>query len=158
MDDQRDDSTRSGASWDQVASAETDSTANPTDAAPDDGGRPRSAAGREMLVQLQQMIDTLATQAGPVMRDVAAKAAELAAIAGEKAGPIAHKAAGVTEAVGQRVAARSKEMAADLRRPRGTGLDVEEDIAASSEWGTDSGEPSTSPDETTSQSSRAPGA
>jgi hypothetical protein len=82
----------------------------------DGGDKPR--AGREMLVQLQQMIDTLATQAAPVMREVAAKAAELAAIAGEKAGPLAHKAAGMTEQVGQRVAARSKEVAADLRRPR----------------------------------------
>ena len=70
-----------------------------------------------MLVQLQQMIDTLATQAGPVMREVAAKSAELAAIAGEKAGPLAYKAAGVTQIVGQRVATRSKEYAADLRRP-----------------------------------------
>jgi hypothetical protein len=52
------------------------------------------------------------------MREVAAKAAELAAVAGEKAGPAAHRAAQVTETVGQRVAARSKEMAADLRRPR----------------------------------------
>jgi hypothetical protein len=82
----------------------------------DSGDKPR--AGREMLVQLQQMIDTLATQAAPVMREVAAKAAELAAVAGEKAGPLAHKAAGMTEQVGQRVAARSKEVAADLRRPR----------------------------------------
>jgi hypothetical protein len=78
--------------------------------------RPR--AGREMLIQLQQMIDTLATQAGPVMREVAAKAAELAAVAGEKAGPLAHKAAGMTESAGQKLAARSKEMAADLRRPK----------------------------------------
>ena len=81
-----------------------------------DAERPR--AGREMLVQLQQMIDNLATQAGPVMREVAAKAAELAAVAGEKAGPIAHKAAGMTETAGQKIAARSKEVAADLRRPR----------------------------------------
>ncbi len=87
------------------------------DAAPTDAARPRAAAGREMLVQLQQMIDTLATQAAPVMREVAAKAAELAAVAGTKAGPIAHKAAGVTEMVGQRVAARSKDLAAELRRP-----------------------------------------
>lgn len=76
----------------------------------------RGAGGREMLVQLQQMIDTIATQATPVVRQVAAKAAELAAIAGEKAGPVAYKAAGVTEKVGQRVAARSKDFAADLRR------------------------------------------
>ena len=90
-------------------------------------GTERPRAGREMLIQLQQMIDTLATQAGPVMREVAAKAAELAAVAGEKAGPIAHKAAGMTENVGQRLSARSKEMAADLRRPRETGTDETED-------------------------------
>ena len=96
-----------------------DDSGNPTDAAPDEVGRSRVPTGREMLVQLQQMIDTLATQAAPVMREVAAKAAELAAVAGTKAGPLAHKAAGVTESVGQRVAARSKEVAADLRRSQG---------------------------------------
>jgi hypothetical protein len=82
-----------------------------------------------MLIQLQQMIDTLATQAGPVMREVAAKAAELAAVAGEKAGPLAHKAAGMTEVAGQKIAARSKVMAADLRRPRDAG-DAATDAAA----------------------------
>ena len=98
---------------------EVDDSVNPTEATPNAGER---AGGREMLVQLQQMIDTLAVQAGPVMREVAAKAAELAAVAGEKAGPIAHRAAGVTESVGQRVAARSKEMAAELRRPQSGGV------------------------------------
>ena len=95
---------------------ENETQPQPNEPLVESGDKPR--AGREMLVQLQQMIDTLATQAAPVMREVAAKAAELAAIAGEKAGPLAHKAAGMTEQVGQRVAARSKEVAADLRRPR----------------------------------------
>lgn len=81
------------------------------------GGR-RPISGRDMLTQLQAMIDSLAVQATPVMREVAAKAAELAAVAGQKAGPIAHRAAEATEKVGERVAARSKEMAADLRRPK----------------------------------------
>ena len=81
----------------------------------------RGTAGREMLVQLQQMIDTVATQAAPVMRDVAAKAAELAAVAGEKAGPVAYRAAGVAQNVGERVAARSKEYADQLRRQQETG-------------------------------------
>jgi len=107
---------------------ETDDSTNPTMAAPDDWSGagdaqqevpPRQGgAGREMLAQLQSMIDTLAVQAGPVMREVAAKAAELAAVAGEKAGPLAQKAAEKTGDVGQRVAARSKEMAAELRRPQ----------------------------------------
>jgi hypothetical protein len=105
---------------------ETDDSGNPTEAAPEghqytewDTERPRPTAGREMLVQLQQMIDTLATQAGPVMREVAAKAAELAAVAGQKAGPLAHRAAGATETLGQRVAAKSKDIAVELRRPKG---------------------------------------
>jgi hypothetical protein len=114
MDEQRDDPMAANDEWGHGTGPETDGSANPTQGAPDEGTRARG--GREMLVQLQQMIDTLATQAGPVMREVAAKAAELAAVAGEKAGPLAHKAAGVTESVGQRMAARSKEMAADLRR------------------------------------------
>ncbi|HEX8941448.1 MAG TPA: hypothetical protein VF763_14970 [Candidatus Limnocylindrales bacterium] len=75
------------------------------------GGR-----GSQMLAQLQSMIDDITHQARPVLREVAAKAAELAAIAGEKAGPIAHKAAEVTEEVGGKVAARGKELAAELRR------------------------------------------
>src|SRR6188508_3171217 len=94
-----------------------DNSGNPTDAAPDDAPS-KTASGREMLVQLQQMIDTIATQAAPVVRDVAAKAAELAAVAGEKAGPFAYKAAGATEAFGQKVAAKSKDWATELRKPQ----------------------------------------
>jgi hypothetical protein len=62
------------------------------------------------------MIDQAGRQAAPLLRDVAAKAAELAAVAAENAGPVAHKAANVTEHVGDRLAARSKDLAADLRK------------------------------------------
>jgi len=82
----------------------------------DQEAAPRSAAGREMLTQLQQMIDNVSYQAAPVVREVAAKAAELAAVAGAKAGPLARKAADVTDQFGQRVAERSKTIADDLRR------------------------------------------
>ncbi len=82
--------------------------------------RDQAARARELgerwLGQLQEMIDQAGRQAGPVLRDVAAKAAELAAVAAENAGPVAHKAADVTEHVGDRLAARSKDLAADLRR------------------------------------------
>ncbi len=139
MNDHHDEQTSAAGEAPWAPGPTMDASDNPTDAAPDDAGRPRAAAGREMLVQLQQMIDTLATQAAPVMREVAAKAAELAAVAGEKAGPLAHKAAGVTESVGQRVAARSKEMAADLRRPRDESGDQEQ-------WSPDAGADDTSPD------------
>ena len=62
------------------------------------------------------MIEEAGKTAGPVLRDVAAKAAELAAVAAENAGPVAHKAADVTEHVGDRLAVRSKDLAADLRK------------------------------------------
>jgi hypothetical protein len=110
--------------WSQDAAPETDNSGNPTDAAPDES---TSRSGREMLVQLQQMIDTITTQAAPVVRDVAAKAAELAAVAGEKAGPFAYKAAGATEAFGQKVAAKSKDWATELRKPQDAASDAADD-------------------------------
>jgi hypothetical protein len=104
---------------------EVDDSQNPTIASPQadtdderssDADHEPDSRSRDMLVQMQQMIDTMAAQAGPVMRDVAAKAAELAALAAQRAGPIAHRAADATERVSERVAARTKEMAAELRR------------------------------------------
>ncbi len=96
-----------------------------------------SGDGREWIAQLQHMIDRITSEAGPAARDVAAKAAELAAVAGqkagpvardvatkaadlaavagEKAGPIAKRAAAVTGDVGSRVADRSRRLAEDLR-------------------------------------------
>jgi hypothetical protein len=85
-----------------------------------ESGSPRReqarAAAEKMLSQLQVMIDQAGKTAGPVLRDVAAKAAELAAVAAENAGPVAHKAADVTEHAGTALAARSKDLAADLRK------------------------------------------
>ena len=92
---------------------EIDDSQNPTSAAPGDEAR---APFRDMVTQLQSMIDTVAVRSGPVLREVAAKAAELAAVAGERAGPIAYKAAETTQKVGQQIAERGKEVAADLRR------------------------------------------
>ena len=98
---------------------EIDDSANPTEAAPGAASdKARAPAGREMLIQLQQMIDTIALQAGPVLRDVAAKAAELSAVAAERAGPLAYKAADITDSLSKRVAERSKAAAADLRRTK----------------------------------------
>lgn len=84
------------------------------EASGDDAGQ--SSTGREWMSQLQAMIDNVATQAGPVMRDIAAKAAELAAVAGEKAGPLAQRAAEATAEAGTRIAERGREVAAELRR------------------------------------------
>jgi hypothetical protein len=82
---------------------------------PGDAGPDADAAG--WGAQLQRMIDDIGRQAVPVIREVAAKAAELAAVAGEKAGPFAQKAAEKTAEFGAVVAARGHEMASELRRP-----------------------------------------
>ena len=70
--------------------------------------------------QLDSIIENLAGYAVPVLREIAARAAELAAKAGEAAGPVAHKAAEKTEEVGGRLATKGREVAADIRRDAGT--------------------------------------
>jgi len=93
-----------------------------------------SGQAREWLSQLQDMIQNLATQAGPVIREVGIKAAELAAIAGDKAGPVAQKAAEVTGKAGQKIAERSRDLAAELRRDQdGAGNGTAEGETESSE-------------------------
>ena len=109
----------------------TDDTANrDTSATPDSSGHgsnesawtepeptaDRGEKAREWLAQLQAMIEQLATQAAPVVREVGAKAAELAAAAGDKAGPVAARTAEVTGHAGQKLAARARGLAAELRR------------------------------------------
>lgn len=133
---------------DAAASPETDDSGNPTAASPGEApaattdmpgpdasdadtsgsdSSSRASAGsstgrfdpQQMVAQLQAMIDQVANNASPQLREIAAKAAELAAKAGERAGPLAQKAAVMTQSVGERVAARSSQVAADLRRAGG---------------------------------------
>ena len=75
-----------------------------------------TSGGREWLTQLQSMIENIAEQAGPTLRQISAKAAELAAVAGEKAGPVAARAAEMTAEAGTRIAEKSRDLAAELRR------------------------------------------
>ena len=81
----------------------------PTQPSPDE---PAAAPVR----QLDAMIENLAGYAVPVLREIAARAADLAAKAGEAAGPMAHKAADKTEEVGGRLATKGREVASDMRR------------------------------------------
>jgi hypothetical protein len=90
---------------------------DPTSSAPDDRRfGDASATASKWLAELQAIIDNLATQSAPVVREVGAKAAEVAAIAAERAGPLAQRAADVTQDVGARLATRSRDLAAELRR------------------------------------------
>jgi hypothetical protein len=93
-----------------------DETLGWTDEAAGGGaGADARAAAERMLGQLQSMIDTVATQAGPVVRQIGAKAAELAAVAADRAGPLAHRAAEATADASVKLAERSRTLAADLR-------------------------------------------
>jgi hypothetical protein len=102
----------------------------------DDTSQSGQASGNtaeRMISQLQQMIDSIATQAAPVVRQVGIKAAELAAAAADRAGPIAHKAADATADASVKIAERSRVLAADLRRDTNGGVATAEpttDIAA----------------------------
>ena len=99
------------------------------------GWRVRDESARDWVAQLQGMIDAIGDHAGPVLREVAAKAAELAAVAAENAGPALHRAADVTTEVGHKVAARSKEYAAELRRQQ-----AEQDGSGDGMGGTEPGD------------------
>ncbi len=101
----------------------------------DDGEETSQATGKEWLAQLEHMIESLTTQAVPVIRQVGAKAAELAALAAEKAGPIAHRAAELTEVAGAKVAERSRHLAEELRRERPPEGDGGSGAAAGGEGG-----------------------
>jgi hypothetical protein len=88
----------------------------------DRGADPVAPAGSDpvrtepAIRQLDTMIENVANYAAPVLREIAARAAELAAKAGQAAGPIAHRAADKTEQVGGRLATKGREVASDLRQ------------------------------------------
>ena len=74
-----------------------------------------------MLSQLQGMITKVAHASEPALGVGAAKAAERAAVAGERAGPIAHTIADKTEEVGHSVAGRATGFASSIRAAAGRG-------------------------------------
>ena len=117
-----------------------ESTPGPAPDAPEEPGTGQDADAAGWAAQLQRMIDDIGRQAVPVIREVAAKAAELAAVAGEKAGPFAQKAAEKTAELGAVVAARGHEMATELRRADEEG-GVENGAAASGADATAAAEP-----------------
>jgi hypothetical protein len=147
------DKQNNGFDHESESGPEIDDTTNPTEASPEHNDKSRMASGREMITQLQQMIDNVSYQAAPVIRDIGAKAAELAAVAGQKAGPLAYKAAEATDSFGKKVAARSSDFAADLRRAAAN--DMPADASAPAEQ-SESGSSENNPEGSDSEGS-APG-
>ena len=87
------------------------------DAAGDEpAGRDFGATITAIAEDISERVTVLVDKATPVVRDAAARASELVAKAGEAAGPAAHRAAEATESLGVKVAAKGREVAADLRR------------------------------------------
>ena len=118
-DDQQ---TGTGSNGHTAGTESHDTTAWSSDAASDAGagGADARATAERMLGQLQSRIDSLATPAAPVVRQIGAKAAELAAVAADRAGPLAHRAADATADASVKLAERSRTLAADLRNRNAT--------------------------------------
>jgi hypothetical protein len=93
---------------------------------------------QQMVTQLQAMIDQVAHSTGPALKQVGAKAAELAAAAAKRTGPIAISIASKTEQVSQAVADRAERLATDLRA-------TENGSAPSDDGGVEREAPSTDP-------------
>ena len=80
------------------------------------GGAPRPPASEPVVRQLDAILENLANYATPVLREIAARAADLAAKAGDAAGPMAQGLADKTESAGGRLSTKGRELASDLRR------------------------------------------
>jgi hypothetical protein len=73
------------------------------------------AAATTILESVRDAVDELAERAGPSVREFSARAAELAAIAADRAAPLAKRAGEVTADASGKLATLSRTWAADLR-------------------------------------------
>ena len=125
-------------SWDHTGAKEGSSvndatTPNPDDTTdPADAGAPASdpaatsseahddatgQTGRPGAVfeSLREAVDDLADRAGPTVTEFSARAAEITAVAADRAAPAVRRAGDVAAGASQRLAERSRQWAADLR-------------------------------------------
>jgi hypothetical protein len=72
--------------------------------------------GHPAIQQRDPIHKNLTTYAPPILREIAARAAEAVAKVGDAAGPAAQRAAVMTQAGGSRLATRSRAIASDIRR------------------------------------------
>lgn len=68
---------------------------------------------------VRDVVDELAERAAPAVRELSARAAELTAVAADRAVPLVKRAAEATADASGKLAARSREWASDLRSPVG---------------------------------------
>ena len=90
------------------------------------GASPGETTGGGILESLREAVDDLVVKAGPIVRDISAKAAELAASAADKAAPAVRRAGEATAEASGQLAQKSRDWASDLRGSRaGTGPSAE---------------------------------
>ncbi len=73
-----------------------------------------------ILESVREVVDDLAERAGPTVREISARAAELTAIAADRAAPFAKRAGEVTADASGKLASKSREWASELRTSVGT--------------------------------------
>lgn len=102
----------------------------PTPDSEESAARDIGATISAIAEDISERVTVLVDKATPVVRDAAARASELVAKAGEAAGPAAHRAAEATAELGEKVAAKGRDIAADLRRSTTTDGTAEAPAAA----------------------------
>ena len=92
-----------------------------TETPPADDPRGTGAAtAKDILESVRDAVDDLAERAAPTVRELSARAAELTAIAADKAAPFAKRAGEVTADASGKLASKSREWASGLRASVGT--------------------------------------
>ena len=74
-----------------------------------------AATAASILESVRDVVDDLAERAAPTVRELSARAAELTAIAADKAAPFAKRAGEVTADASGKLATKSREWASELR-------------------------------------------
>ncbi|MEA2609715.1 MAG: hypothetical protein QOJ75_1958 [Chloroflexota bacterium] len=103
---------------------------------------PADAAGTaptSILESVREAVDDLAERAAPSVREFSARAAELAAIAADRAAPLVKRAGEVTADATGKLATRSRSWAADLRSSTGSTATAEKPIEPDPESTPDGG-------------------
>ena len=88
-------------------------TNEPSD--PGDAKGTGAATAASILDSVREVVDDLAERAAPTVRELSARAAELTAIAADKAAPFAKRAGEVTADASGKLATKSREWASELR-------------------------------------------
>jgi len=95
-----------------------------------DPARPGSTTATSILDSVREVVDDLAERAAPTVRELSARAAELTAIAADKAAPFAKRAGEVTADASGKLATKSREWASELRASVATAEPAPETKAA----------------------------